>query len=176
MRVKKSIIPYENSLGKRISDARTSKHMSQGELEKQSGINKSVISMYENNNRKPEIEALAKIANALEISIDELYYGDASKYPITSASNEGRKIVNCIYELWNAGILKYVMISPTNQYDREQLIPRGIFFFGNYINEIERLLASLDDYKAKKDTFSNPKVYLEQLLVSAATSIELKMK
>lgn len=175
MREKKRHIPYENSIGKRIFDARKSKNMSQGELEKLSGIKKSVISLYENNYRTPEIEALAKIANVLQISIDELYYGDASKYPISSAPNEGRKIVNCIYELWSIGALKYVMYPAMNRYDYEQMIPRGISFLCNYVDEIERLLVSLDDYREKKDMFSNPGVYLEQLLVSAAASIELKL-
>lgn len=60
------------SLGKRMIRYRQAAGMSIGELSKKSKISKSAISLYENNKRSPRIEKLMSIADALDLSLDEL--------------------------------------------------------------------------------------------------------
>lgn len=58
-------------LGVRIRKARERKHMSQAEVAFQTGLSVQHISNIENARSKIGLETLVKIANALEITVDE---------------------------------------------------------------------------------------------------------
>lgn len=60
------------SFGKRLSEARKKKGLSQSEVAKGLGTKAPVISRYERDEAKPSIEAAANIANMLDISLDFL--------------------------------------------------------------------------------------------------------
>lgn len=64
------------SFGDNLKRIRITKNISQGDLAKMVNMHATHISRYERNVTTPSIEGLKKIANALEISVDELVYGD----------------------------------------------------------------------------------------------------
>ena len=60
-----------NVIGLKIRNYRKAQNMSQIELSELSGINISTIKKYESGYRKPKMEQLSKITDALNISINE---------------------------------------------------------------------------------------------------------
>jgi transcriptional regulator with XRE-family HTH domain len=60
------------SFGKRLAEARKKKDVSQEELAKMLNTKGPVIGRYERDEMKPSIEAAAKIADILEVSLDYL--------------------------------------------------------------------------------------------------------
>ena len=61
----------ENRIGELIKKYRKERGMTQLELSQASGVNFSLLRNYEIGNRKPKIEQLKKIANALDVSLIE---------------------------------------------------------------------------------------------------------
>lgn len=59
-----------------IGEVRTKKKVSIRELSNRTGIAKSALSRYENNQRLPRMDALENIAAALGAHIEELYDSD----------------------------------------------------------------------------------------------------
>ena len=66
------------SLGARIKYYRTQKHLTQDELADLANLSKSLISYIESGDKSPSLEAFISIANALEISSDELLVDNLS--------------------------------------------------------------------------------------------------
>lgn len=66
------------SFGKNLKDIRVEKNVSQEDLAKKISVHANHISRYERDLSSPSIEVVQRIAEALEISIDELVYGKAS--------------------------------------------------------------------------------------------------
>lgn len=60
------------SFGKRLLEARKKKSLSQDEVAKQLKTKAPVIGRYERDEAKPSIEAAARLANLLEVSLDYL--------------------------------------------------------------------------------------------------------
>jgi transcriptional regulator with XRE-family HTH domain len=60
------------TFGKRLSEVRKTKKMSQDELAKNLNVHGAVIGRYERDEVKPSIEMAAAIAEALEVSLDYL--------------------------------------------------------------------------------------------------------
>ena len=58
--------------GKELKAHRESRNLSQLELAKQTGINQSTISLWEDNKRTPNIENCVLLADFYEITLDEL--------------------------------------------------------------------------------------------------------
>ena len=58
----------------RLRALREEKHLSQGEVEKRTGLLRCYISRVENGHTVPAIETLEKFARALEVPIYELFY------------------------------------------------------------------------------------------------------
>ena len=58
--------------GKRIVDLRTQRHWSQTDLADKSGVSRVMIGKYERGEAIPSIEAAKKIADAFEVSLDNL--------------------------------------------------------------------------------------------------------
>ena len=67
------------SIGKRIKDIRTTKGWTQAKLAEKSGIEPSNISHIERAATKLSLPTLVSIANALEVTLDELVYGSLVK-------------------------------------------------------------------------------------------------
>jgi transcriptional regulator with XRE-family HTH domain len=67
-------------IGERLRALREKKDLSQGEIEKRSGLLRCYISRVENGHTVPAVETLEKFARALEVPMYELFY-DGEKPP-----------------------------------------------------------------------------------------------
>jgi transcriptional regulator with XRE-family HTH domain len=81
-------------IGERLKDLRELKKMSQGDIEKRTGLLRCYISRVENGHTVPSVETLEKIARALEIPLYRLFTDDAHvKLPdIPTQSRKGRAV------------------------------------------------------------------------------------
>ena len=61
-------------IGDRLRALRDEKNLSQGDIEKRTGLVRPYISRVENNHTVPTIETLEKMARALEIPMYQLFY------------------------------------------------------------------------------------------------------
>ena len=61
-------------IAERLRELREEKKMSQGEIEKHTGLLRCYISRVENGHTVPSIETLEKLARALEIPMYQLFY------------------------------------------------------------------------------------------------------
>jgi len=77
------------------------------QLSEMTGISQTQLSDYENGNKTPGLPTLAKISTALKKSMDDLCFGDASVSFIASAPDKGRLIANCVYQLWEQGVIHH---------------------------------------------------------------------
>jgi transcriptional regulator with XRE-family HTH domain len=81
-------------IGDRLRDLREQKKLSQGEIEKRTGLLRCYISRVENGHTVPAVETLEKFARALEVPLYQLFYdGDVPPKPTTFA---GRKTATTI--------------------------------------------------------------------------------
>jgi transcriptional regulator with XRE-family HTH domain len=61
-------------IGDRLRDLREEKKLSQGDIEKRTGLLRCYISRVENGHTVPAIETLEKLARALEVPLYQLFY------------------------------------------------------------------------------------------------------
>jgi len=61
-------------IGERLRELRENKKLSQGDIEKRTGLLRCYISRVENGHTVPAIETLEKLARALEIPLYQLFY------------------------------------------------------------------------------------------------------
>ncbi len=61
-------------IGDRLRALREEKNLSQGDIEKRTGLVRPYISRIENNHTVPAVETLEKMARALEIPMYQLFY------------------------------------------------------------------------------------------------------
>jgi len=73
-------------IGDRLRELREQKNLSQGDIEKRTGLLRCYISRVENGHTVPAIETLEKLARALEIPMYQLFY-DGMQIGRTSCSN-----------------------------------------------------------------------------------------
>jgi transcriptional regulator with XRE-family HTH domain len=59
----------------RLRELRESKKLSQGDIEKRTGLLRCYISRVENGHTVPAVETLEKLARALEVPLYQLFYG-----------------------------------------------------------------------------------------------------
>jgi len=67
----------------RLRELRESKNLSQGDIEKRTGLLRCYISRVENGHTVPAVETLEKLARALEVPLYQLFY-DGEKPPQVS--------------------------------------------------------------------------------------------
>lgn len=61
-------------IGQRLKEIRESKHLSQGDIEKRTGLLRCYTSRVENSHTIPAIETLEKYARALEVPLYKFFY------------------------------------------------------------------------------------------------------
>jgi len=61
-------------IGDRLRDMREQKKLSQGDIEKRTGLLRCYISRVENGHTVPSIETIEKLARALEVPLYQLFY------------------------------------------------------------------------------------------------------
>ena len=88
-------MPVYTNVGDRIKSVRSKKGLSQEALAEMANISRVNINRIENGSRMPSLDALIDIANALEVSSDDLLV-DYLKYPISTANSElHRLLLDC---------------------------------------------------------------------------------
>lgn len=75
-------------VGSRLRTIREQKQMSQGEIEKRTGLLRCYLSRVENGHTMPSIDTLKKLADALELPLYALLY-DGEKPPVASPLANG---------------------------------------------------------------------------------------
>jgi transcriptional regulator with XRE-family HTH domain len=82
-------------IGERLKDLREQKEMSQGDVEKRTGLLRCYISRVENGHTVPSVETLEKMARALEIPMYRLFTDDTRvKKPDIPAQAIPSRVVN----------------------------------------------------------------------------------
>jgi transcriptional regulator with XRE-family HTH domain len=76
-------------IGDRLKELREHKKLSQGEIEKRTGLLRCYISRVENGHTVPAIETLEKMAHALEIPLYQLFYEGTEKPPTLKVTDTG---------------------------------------------------------------------------------------
>src|SRR5215467_4540036 len=69
-------------IGNRLRALRESKNLSQGDIEKRTGLLRCYISRVENGHTVPAIETIEKLARALEVPLYQIFY-DGDEPPAT---------------------------------------------------------------------------------------------
>src|ERR1035441_568322 len=76
-------------IGKRLSALRASKELSQGNIEKRTGLLRCYISRVENGHTIPSIETLERWASALEVEVYQLFFeGEGKPEPVPVGAME----------------------------------------------------------------------------------------
>ena len=77
-------------IGDRLKELRESKELSQGDIEKRTGLLRCYISRVENGHTVPAVATLEKMARALEVPMYKLFHeGEAAMSIRTSKRSEG---------------------------------------------------------------------------------------
>jgi transcriptional regulator with XRE-family HTH domain len=76
-------------IGDKLRRLREEKHLTQGEIEKRSGLLRCYLSRVENGITIPSIETLEKITRALEIEMYQLFYGEDESPSVPFPSPRG---------------------------------------------------------------------------------------
>jgi transcriptional regulator with XRE-family HTH domain len=77
-------------LAERLRQFREAKNLSQGDIEKRTGLLRCYISRVENGHTVPALETLEKFARALEVPLYQFFYGAEETPPIFKASKNGK--------------------------------------------------------------------------------------
>jgi transcriptional regulator with XRE-family HTH domain len=82
-------------IGERLRTIRESKSLSQGDIEKRTGMLRCYTSRVENGHTVPSIETLAKYAQALDIPLYQIFYdGNAEPKKIKGLNLDEEKLSN----------------------------------------------------------------------------------
>lgn len=77
-------------IGDRLRDLREAKNLSQGDVEKRTGLLRCYISRVENGHTVPALETLQKMARALEVPMYQLFYEGEEPPKLPAISTAGR--------------------------------------------------------------------------------------
>ncbi len=157
-------------IGERIKAARRKVALTQRDLHELTGISITQISSYENGNRNIGLRSLKKIADATKTTIDDLYCGGSEYKQITSSTNIGKLIVNCVTALFENGVIT-VLCKDENKYVKTGL---GYFYqigFGEYVDILDNLVKKLTDFEANKGDYPNPEDFKKQIIEAASKKI-----
>lgn len=75
---------HDMPLGERIKELRKEHAWSQGDLAERIGSDARQVSRYENGRITPSLDALARIAETLNVSLDYFVFDDAARRPLHS--------------------------------------------------------------------------------------------
>lgn len=138
--------------GKNIKYIRESKNIGVNELSRLSSVNASYISALERDEKKnPSVAILEKLANALEVSIDEIMKTDPVSYDDLEKWNDNSNQVKEEVELYETGefktpeaamqfILKQPAIMGYGGFDADKLSKEEIIEFANELLKQLQLL------------------------------------
>jgi transcriptional regulator with XRE-family HTH domain len=110
-----------NLYGQKLRDLRKIEGWTQEEVAKKLGISKQTYSHYENENRKPGLETIKKLAQVYQVDIDKIF-SDADMNGLTSKEEKdiATKLENMMAELESDTSLAF-MGEPMDEEDRQLL-------------------------------------------------------
>ena len=77
------------NIGQRLMALRATKNLSQGDIEKRTGLLRCYISRVENGHTIPNLETLQRWANALEVEVYQLFFeGEGVPEPVSADAME----------------------------------------------------------------------------------------
>ncbi|MGN9161267.1 helix-turn-helix domain-containing protein [Clostridium sulfidigenes] len=144
--------------GKNIKYIRESKNIGVNELSRLSGVNASYISALERDEKKnPSVAILEKLANALEVSIDEIMKTDPVTHDDLEKWDDNSNQVKEEVELYETGefktpeaAMKFILKQPTimgyGGFDVNKMSDEDLIEFANELLNQMRLIS----YKYKK--------------------------
>ena len=77
-------------IGRRLTSLRGEKNLSQGDIEKRTGLLRCYVSRVENGHTVPAVETLEKFARALEIPLYQLMYDGQDPPAVPKSGNRNR--------------------------------------------------------------------------------------
>jgi len=77
-------------IGRRLASLREEKNLSQGDIEKRTGLLRCYVSRVENGHTVPAVETLEKFARALEIPLYQLMYDGQDPPAVPKSGNRNR--------------------------------------------------------------------------------------
>ena len=83
-------------LANRLRSLRENRHLSQGDIERRTGLLRCYISRVENGHTIPAIETLEKLAHAMEVPLYEIFYdGQGPPKPLNIPKHAGANEIAC---------------------------------------------------------------------------------
>ncbi len=169
-KIKKEKRKEDIDIGMRIKLARQRAKISQRELHESTGISITQISAYETGDRTIGLNNLSLIARMTDTTIDELYFGPKSKFPISQSQNTGELIVNCVTALFDNGVIDKKNVSKNMFTDVEHI---GFVKFNDIL---EDLVNQLRIIKRDKNDYADPKSIKKQTLYAYANKINTRLE
>jgi transcriptional regulator with XRE-family HTH domain len=81
-------------IGDRLRQLRESKHMSQGDIEKRTGLLRVYVSRVENGHTVPNVGTLEKLAAAFDVPLWKIFYeGHESPHPLIRSRDLGQSAI-----------------------------------------------------------------------------------
>lgn len=112
-------------LNDRLKQLRESKNLSQGDIEKRTGLLRCYISRVENGHTVPSLETLEKMARALQLPLYQIFY-DGNEQPVAPYQVAPRHIANGDWASFGKGLRLFAKIrhalSRMTENDRELIL------------------------------------------------------
>lgn len=162
----------EGSTGTNLKRIRKEKGYTQRELAYRTGIPESVISAYENGKKNPGLNNVVLLATAMDVTTDELIFGNPADKIVNTTKNDAEVIIRCIYELWKRNMIEkpYGLLSCGELFHIDKRHFCGVRQFDESMI-IERFLDNLNDHRANEKTYSKPDEHLAQILESSTNEL-----
>lgn len=157
-------------IGNRIREVREEKHLSQEKLAEKSGVKNTTISSYENHKRSIGLYNLGRIAKALGVTLDELYYGNEETAPIRKAGTDiGVKVTNCVFELYKESVIFGIQ--------RDVMGGDYEFHVGKFYHPLSRFLSTLTQSRGAVNSNDPDAIaYIEQAKTMSAYEINREIQ
>ncbi len=84
-------------VSKNLKKLRTDKNMTQDALAEKINVTRQTISSWENDRTQPDIDMLELLADAFEVGIEELIYGEKRKVGLEAPKTDKHKIMNIVF-------------------------------------------------------------------------------
>ena len=120
-------------IAKNIKKFRELKNISQSELAEKLNVTRQAVSNWETGKTQPDIDTLHKIADMLEISIDELIYGNKRTYNIVHNHIHNTNVTENVGKGVGFGAVLAMIISYVKWQSIGWAILHGVFNWGYVI-------------------------------------------
>lgn len=165
----------EISIGERIRFYREAKKMSQLELARKTEISNTTISNFEKMRQKPSLMSVARLSQALGVTIDDLFFGDINERFIVTAEDEAAVIVNSICKLWENGVINIWQGEEFGDLINHFMPDGHYIVMSRFQSEIVRLLKGLREYDTHKEFYTDGTGYLKTLKESVCNEIRKRI-